>query len=45
MEITYKVKLKKLKLDVDTQRKYNQDYNLDNMIRNTEKWKRLVWEQ
>lgn len=39
MEITYKVKLKKLKLDVDTQRKYNQDYNLDNMIRNTEKWK------
>lgn len=39
MEFEYKVKLKKLKLYEDTQRKYNKDYDLNDMIRNTEEWK------
>ena len=39
MELEYKVKLKELKLDEDTQRKYNKDYDLSNIIRNIEEWK------
>ena len=39
MELGYKVKLKKLKLDIDIQKKYNQDYELDNMIRDNVPWK------
>ena len=39
MEISYKVKLKKLKLDKDTEKKYNQIYDLSNMIRENETWK------
>lgn len=39
MQYYHKVKLKKLKLERDTKKKYYQDYDLDNMIRNTEIWK------
>ena len=39
MQYYHKVNLKKLKLEKDTQKKYNQDYELDNSIRNTEIWK------